>query len=60
MERTSTSDIKQRYLAAKMIGRLEGVVASGAMTEHLEISTRELIREACEAFGMPTISERAA
>lgn len=53
-------DIKQRYIAAKMIGRLEGVVSSGAMPEHLELSTRELIRDACEAFGIPTIAERAA
>lgn len=60
MHQTSSSTIKQRYIAAKMIGRLEGVVAAGVLPERDELSARELIRDACEAFGMPTISERAA
>lgn len=50
----------QEVMAAKMIRFLEGLASKGELEEDRDRQARLLARDACEAFGFDTISERPA
>ena len=54
-----TSDMRKLYAVSKFIGTAEAIAASGLLGAELEGKLRERIVDTCNAFGLPTIAERA-
>lgn len=50
----------QRYAAACLIGYCEGVLASGVLSQEMELALRTHVAHALTAFEMPSKAEREA
>jgi len=55
-----TPDLRKLYAISKLIGTGEAIAASGLLGEALEGQLRRHLVETCNAFGLPTIAERAS